>query len=177
MVGAVAALTLTVVVALAKACVIPDVKPVPVPVIFVPTSAVGVSNAGDVKLGDVPKTRAPLPVLVVATAEARFADVGVASHVSTPAPNPVIAVTGNPVAFVNTIALGVPNAGVTSVGLVLNTTLPVPVDVVVPVPPRRTGTAVTIEILGSVPPEEPRGLVAVTLLTLPPPPLEVGYRV
>jgi hypothetical protein len=43
------------------------------------------------------------------------------------------------VAFVNTAEEGVPNAGVTNVGLVFKTTLPVPVFVVTPVPPLATG--------------------------------------
>ena len=41
-------------------------------------------------------------------------------------------------AFVNTAEEGVPNAGVTNVGLVFKTTLPVPVFVVTPVPPLAT---------------------------------------
>ncbi len=43
-----------------------------------------------------------------------------------------------PVMFVPTKADGVPRAGVTSVGLVLRTVLPVPVEVVTPVPPLTT---------------------------------------
>ena len=45
---------------------------------------------------------------------------------------------GKPVALVNTAEEGVPKAGVTSVGLLERTALPVPVDVVTPVPPRAT---------------------------------------
>ena len=48
-------------------------------------------------------------------------------------------VKGKPVALVNTIAVGVPKAGVISVGLVDKTTDPVPVLVVTPVPPDATG--------------------------------------
>jgi hypothetical protein len=44
-----------------------------------------------------------------------------------------------PVMFVPTKAEGVPNAGETKVGLLDNTTLPVPVEVVTPVPPFATG--------------------------------------
>jgi hypothetical protein len=44
-------------------------------------------------------------------------------------------VNGSPVAFVNVTLVGVPNTGVTRVGDVDNTALPVPVDVVVPDPP------------------------------------------
>lgn len=43
-------------------------------------------------------------------------------------------VSGRPVALVSTAADGVPSAGVTSVGLVLSTLLPEPVEVVTPCP-------------------------------------------
>ena len=46
--------------------------------------------------------------------------------------------SGNPVAFDNTTALGVPKAGVVKVGEVDNTTLPEPVAEVTPVPPCAT---------------------------------------
>ena len=58
-------------------------------------------------------------------------------------------VKGNPVALVKTIADGVPNAGVTNVGLVANTTAPDPVVlanivvVTVPVSPVVTNVPVT----------------------------------
>jgi hypothetical protein len=51
-------------------------------------------------------------------------------------------VKGRPVAFVNVTDVGVPKIGVTSVGLVLSTVLPEPVEVVTPVPPEVTGSAV-----------------------------------
>ena len=44
-----------------------------------------------------------------------------------------------PVMFVPTSAEGVPSAGVTKVGLFDSTTLPVPVELVTPEPPRATG--------------------------------------
>lgn len=47
---------------------------------------------------------------------------------------------GRPVAFVRVADAGVPSAGVTSVGLFDNTTAPVPVEVVTPVPPFATGS-------------------------------------
>jgi hypothetical protein len=47
-------------------------------------------------------------------------------------------VSGKPVAFVNTTALGVPKAGVVKVGEVDNTTLPEPVAEATPVPPFAT---------------------------------------
>jgi hypothetical protein len=49
-------------------------------------------------------------------------------------------VKGKPVALVSVADVGVPNMGVTSVGLVDKTTLPVPVEVVTPVPPLATGS-------------------------------------
>ena len=49
-------------------------------------------------------------------------------------------VNGRPVAFVSVADVGVPKIGVTSVGLVDKTTLPVPVLVVTPVPPLATGS-------------------------------------
>jgi hypothetical protein len=45
---------------------------------------------------------------------------------------------GRPVQLVSVPDVGVPNSGVTSVGLVDKTTLPVPVEVVTPVPPLAT---------------------------------------
>jgi hypothetical protein len=70
------------------------------------------------------------------TAVARLADDGVAKNVATPVPKPDTPVlTGNPVQFVKVPLVGVPSRGVTSVGLVDRTLLPVPVLVVTPVPP------------------------------------------
>ena len=47
---------------------------------------------------------------------------------------------GNPVAYVNTAALGVPNAGVVNEGEFDSTRFPVPVEDVTPVPPLATAT-------------------------------------
>jgi hypothetical protein len=47
---------------------------------------------------------------------------------------------GKPVALVRVTEVGVPRIGVTSVGEVFNTTEPVPVLVVTPVPPLATGS-------------------------------------
>lgn len=68
--GAVAALTSTVVVALFNALVIPDVRPVAVPVTFVITPDAGVPSAGVTSEGDVALTGAPEPVAVVHTGSA-----------------------------------------------------------------------------------------------------------
>lgn len=80
--------------------------------------------------------------------------------------------------FVPTRADGVPRAGVMRVGEVERTTLPEPVDVVVPVPPLSTGSAVPERLTASVPaveigePEMERndGTVMATLVTVPEPP-------
>jgi hypothetical protein len=62
------------------------------------------------------------------TAEIRFAELGVARKVATFAPRPLTPVEiGRPVAFVKVPEDGVPSAGVTSVGEVARTLLPVPV--------------------------------------------------
>jgi len=122
------------------------------PVAFVKVALVGVPRTGVTKVGEVANTKAPDPVSSV-TAEAKLADDGVPKKVATPVPKDVIpvpplatgkvpvtpVVRGRPVAFVKTAALGVPNAGVTSVGEFDNTTLVVPVLVVTPVPPFKTG--------------------------------------
>ena len=83
---------------------------------------------GVVSDGLVPKTREPEPVSSVIAA-ARLAEDGVPSSVATPVPNPETPVEiGNPVAFVRVALVGVPSIGVTSVGLVANTSAPEPVS-------------------------------------------------
>lgn len=69
-VGAVAALTSTVVVALLRAFVIHEVKPSAVPVQFVNTQAEGVPMFGVVSVGEVARTGAPLHCAVVHTGRA-----------------------------------------------------------------------------------------------------------
>ena len=84
---------------------------------------------GVVSVGDVANTRFPDPVSFV-TAEAKLALDGVAKNVATPAPRPLTPVDiGNPVQLVRIPAVGVPKSGVTKVGDVARTTLPVPVVV------------------------------------------------
>jgi hypothetical protein len=79
------------------------------------------------KVGEVANTNAPLPVSSV-TAAAKFALDGVAKKVATFAPNPETPVLiGKPVQLVNVPLAGVPSAGVTKVGDVDPTKLPVPV--------------------------------------------------
>jgi hypothetical protein len=106
---------------------------------FVPTKADGVPKAGVTKVGLVANTKEPVPVSSV-TAEIKLADDGVPRNVATPVPRPETPVEiGKPVRLVATPEAGVPKAGVTRVGLFDNTTLPVPVDEVTPVPPFATG--------------------------------------
>ena len=66
-------------------------------------------------------------------------------------------VSGKPVALVKIAAVGVPSAGVASVGEFDNTTEPVPVDVVVPVPPDATGNvpvvSTDVDVAYKAPPE------------------------
>ena len=106
--------------------VMPVVNGRPVQLVKVPE--LGVPRAGVTNVGEFDSTTFVVPVLVV-----------------TPVPPlatgnvPVTPVVkGNPVPLVNTTADGVPNAGVVNTGLVDNTTLPVPVEVVTPVPPLAT---------------------------------------
>lgn len=89
------------------------------------------SATAPVNVGAALNTRDPLPVEVVATAVARFAEVGVASHVAIPAPNPVRPAIGKPVALVRVNALGVPRFGVVKAGDVPKTNAPVPVEPVI----------------------------------------------
>jgi len=98
-----------------------------VPVRLVTTPLEGVPSAGVTSVGLVANTKAPEPVSSV-TADARLDELGVARKVATFAPKPLTPVEiGKPVAFVSVTEVGVPNTGVTSVGLVAKTLLPVPV--------------------------------------------------
>ena len=84
-----------------------------------------------VKVGDTENTNEPDPVSSV-IAEARFADEGVAKNVAAPAASPETPdEIGNPVQLVRVPDAGVPNAGVTRVGLVANTREPDPVSSVI----------------------------------------------
>ena len=109
------------------------------PVALVSVPLVGVPSIGVTNVGEVANTREPVPVSSV-TAVAKFAELGVARNVATPDPRPLTPVEiGNPVALVRVPLVGVPSKGVTSVGDVESTTLPVPVEPVTPVPPFATG--------------------------------------
>lgn len=90
----------------------------------------GVPKAGVTSVGLFDSTLLPEPVDVV-TPVPPFATGKV----------PVTPVDkGRPVAFVSVAEEGVPSAGVTKVGLLDKTLLPLPVDVVTPVPPLATGS-------------------------------------
>jgi len=145
---------------LAFVVTVPAVKPDAVPVIFVPTNADGVPSAGVTRVGLVAKTNEPVPVSSV-TAAIKFALDGVARKVATPVPKPLTPVEiGKPVALVNVADVGVPNTGVTSVGLVDNTLLPEPVLVPTPVPPLVT--------FSSGPASNNASIKSRSALTLPP---------
>jgi hypothetical protein len=122
-----------------------------VPVKFVTIPLLGVPRAGVTSVGLVANTLAPEPVSSV-SAVASWAEVKDPSDAALPtlvtAPVrfalvvvfPAVKLAAVPVMFVPTSADGVPSAGVTSVGLVLRTVAPVPVEVVTPVPPLATGS-------------------------------------
>ena len=98
-----------------KVPVTPVDKGKPVALVKVPLE--GVPRAGVTKVGLLANTKAPEPVSSL-TAEAKLADEGVPKNVATPVPKPLTPVEiGNPVAFVKVPEAGVPNAGVTKVGL------------------------------------------------------------
>ena len=95
---------------------------------LVPVAApmTGVTNVGVLA-----NTAAPVPVSSVSAA-ARFALDGVAKNVATFAAKPETPVAiGKPVQLVNVPEVGTPRIGVTQVGLVLNTSKPVPVSSVI----------------------------------------------
>jgi len=109
------------------------------PVQFVRTPLVGVPRIGVTKIGLVANTNEPVPVSSV-TVAIKFALVGVVKNVATPEANPETPVAiGSPVQLVSVPDVGVPRIGVTKVGLIDKTLLPVPVEVVTPVPPFTTG--------------------------------------
>ena len=116
---------------LALVVTLPAVRPEAVPVMFVPTKADGVPKAGVTNVGEFAKTKAPDPVSSD-TAEAKFAELGVAKNVATPVPKPLTPVLiGKSVALVRVAEVGVPNTGVTRVGDVANTNEPEPVSSVI----------------------------------------------
>jgi hypothetical protein len=101
---------------------------------------------GVIKVGVFANTNEPLPVSSVIAAN-KLALVGVAKYVATPVPNPLTPVEiGKPVPLVKVTDVGIPKIGVTNVGLVDNTKLPDPVDVVTPVPPLATAIVVALQI-------------------------------
>jgi hypothetical protein len=126
-VGAEAALTLTVVVALLRALVIPEVRPVAVPVALVMTPDAGVPSAGVTSVGLVSNTAKPEPVsLVRAVASCALVNdpktAAFPTEVTCPVrlalvvTLPAVKLAAVPVALVMTPADGVPRLGVVSTG-------------------------------------------------------------
>jgi hypothetical protein len=145
----------------AAVAVFPTVSVVAAPTKFT-VVAVVLSKSNDappatndvVIVGLVPNTSAPVPVSLV-TADAKFADEGVARNVATLAANPETPVEiGRPAQLLKVPDCGVPKIGVVRVGEVLSTLLPEPVLVVTPVPPFATAnvparvTAPLVAVLG-----------------------------
>jgi hypothetical protein len=87
-------------------------------------------TVGEDNVGLLENTNVVVPVSSV-NAAAKLALDGVVKKVATLVPNPVTLDKGSPVQFVNKPELGVPSAGVTSVGLVANTNEPEPVSLVI----------------------------------------------
>ena len=82
---------------------------------------------GVTSVGLLANTSVPVPVLGD-TAAAKFSPDGIARNAATLVPRPDMPVlTGRPEQLVSTPEVGVPSAGVTSVGLVASTMLPEPV--------------------------------------------------
>jgi hypothetical protein len=128
-------------------------SPAAVPVMFVPTKADGVPNAGVTRVGLVANTADPVPVSFVSAVNSCKdvndpRDVAFPTEVTAPVKLAFVVtlvavkLVAVPVMFVPTSAEGVPSAGVTRVGLVERTLLPEPVEAVTPVPPFKTGTIV-----------------------------------
>ena len=123
-----------------NAPVTPVVSGKPVHEVSVPDA--GVPRIGVTNVGVLANTFAPVPVSSVSAAK-RLADVNEPNDVALPteviAPVrfafvvtlPAVSPAAVPVMFVPTSADGVPKAGVTKVGLVLNTNNPVPVSSVI----------------------------------------------
>jgi hypothetical protein len=83
-------------------------------------------------------------------------------------------VSGRPVALANPTKDGMPRLGVTRVGLILNTLLPVPEEVVVPVPPcaiDRAADNPDKEVMSEFAPEAAAPIVAGVKTTTPASPL------
>ena len=90
--------------------------------------AVATPKTGVTRVGVLANTKAPVPVSSV-TAAAKLAEDGVIKNAVTPAPVPETPVEiGRPVQLVKVPEVGVPNTGVTRVGVLANTLAPVPVS-------------------------------------------------
>lgn len=153
------------------------------PVALVSVAADGVPRFGVTSVGDVAKTKEPVPVSSV-TAVIKFALDGVASQAAIPVPNPLTPVEiGRPVAFVSVPLAGVPRTGAISVGPLFKTTVePVPVVVAalmaVPLPARTGLLMLVVRVIAGVDvavatvPAKPFAVTTDTLDTVPAPALK-----
>ena len=117
----------SVVVVLLTVVVVPFTVKLP-PTVMLPDALMVAKLAVPENVGLALNTTVLVPVSSV-SAEAKLALEGVAKKVAIPVPNPEIPVlTGRPVQFVKVPLEGVPRTGVTSVGLVANTSAPEPVS-------------------------------------------------
>lgn len=98
-----------------------------------------------------PKTWAVVTVVTVLALVALVAFVAFVASVAVAALPPMLNPDAVPVMFVPTKADGVPKSGVTRVGLLDSTTLPVPVEVVTPVPPFATGSVPVTPVVSGRP--------------------------
>ena len=124
-----------------------------VPVMLVPIKADGVPKFGVTKVGDVSITNLE-PVPVCEATDVVFptlviGPVKFALVVTVAAFPPMLNPEAVPVMLVPTKADGVPKFGVTKVGELDKTTLPVPVEVVTPVPPLATPSVPVILLAGT----------------------------
>ena len=150
------------------------------PVALVSVAADGVPRFGVTSVGELAKTKEPVPVSSV-TAAAAFALDGVARKVATPVPKPLTPVEiGRPVAFVSVPLAGVPRMGAISVGPLFNTTVePVPVVVAaliaVPLPAKTGELTDVVRVIAGVlvavatVPANPLAVTTDTLETVPDP--------
>jgi len=168
---------------LALVVTLPEVNPDAVPVILVPTKALGVPKAGVTSVGLVANTAEPVPVSSVNVA-ARLALVGVVKKVAIPEARPLTPeLIGSPTALVSVPDDGVPKTPALTKGEPAEPTLtpkavatPVP-NAVIPVPPLATGKAVPEYVMARVPEDviglpamlKILGTVAATLVTEPAP--------
>ena len=120
---------------------VPALMP-PVNVNEVPVAA---PITGEIKVGVLANTNAPVPVSSV-TALIKFELVGVAKNDAIPVPKPLTPVAiGKPVAFVNVATDGIPIFGVVKIGLVNVLFVNVSVPAIVAIVPVALGSVIVVE--------------------------------